>query len=238
MRLPRTPFPAVCCGMLWAVGVVPAAGQAESPSPKQIDQLILQLGSDDFEAREAASKELKDMGEPALPALRKAVQSGDAESRRRAQELVRAIERPLVEKARASLEALGANIWRHRDQPEFLRIEIHTDKTSDADLAQLKYFGDIGYLTIEGGQATDAGLAVLENLPNLRELNLYCPKMTDAGLAHVKGLRNLTGLGLGSPKITDAGLVHLKDLRSLEILGWAATESRTTDWPVWKTWPK
>jgi hypothetical protein len=49
------------------------------------DQLINQLGSDNFEERDAAQKQLVDAGQPALPALKKAVESStDPEIRSRA----------------------------------------------------------------------------------------------------------------------------------------------------------
>jgi WD40 repeat protein len=69
---------------------------AAEPPPKaaDIDRLIKQLGSEDFNAREAASKALRAIGEPALPALRKAGESNDAEVRRRARDLADAIDPP------------------------------------------------------------------------------------------------------------------------------------------------
>jgi hypothetical protein len=218
MRLLHCPFAAACSAVLWIAGAVITADQAAAASPDPIDRLIQQLGSDDFETREAASKELKGIGEPAVPPLHKATESHDSEIRRRAQELVEAIERPLAAKARAAFDALGAIIRPDQDYPDLLRIEFDNGKASDTELCQLKYLGDVGYLTISGPDVTDGGLAVLGDLRKLRELNLYCPKMTDAGLVHVKGLRNLTRLGLGGPKMTDAGLLNLKDLRHLESL--------------------
>ena len=53
-----------------------------------IAKLIDQLGSPKFAEREDAMKELEKIGVPALPALRKATKSNDAETRRRAEELV------------------------------------------------------------------------------------------------------------------------------------------------------
>jgi len=52
-----------------------------------IDQLIEQLGSDRFAAREEASRKLLALGEAALPALEKARRAADAEVRRRADRL-------------------------------------------------------------------------------------------------------------------------------------------------------
>jgi hypothetical protein len=68
----------------------------------KIDRLIKQLGDDDFAKREAASKELDAVGEPALAALRKAAASNaDPEIQRRAEQAVQAI------KARAGKKELA-----------------------------------------------------------------------------------------------------------------------------------
>jgi hypothetical protein len=72
-----------------------------------INRLIDQLGSEVYAEREAASKALKRLGEPALEPLQKAIQeSADAEIRRRAQRLVAIIEPPVIEaRARAIRES-------------------------------------------------------------------------------------------------------------------------------------
>jgi WD40 repeat protein len=70
------------------------AGQGEGPAA-DIPALIRQLGSDDFDQREAASKRLAELGEEALEPLKVAARSPDAEVRRRAAELVAGIERKL-----------------------------------------------------------------------------------------------------------------------------------------------
>jgi RNA polymerase sigma factor (sigma-70 family) len=78
-----------------------ARGQEQKDTPpaatadtEKIDQLIRQLGSSKFADRAAASKGLAEIGEPALPALRRAAAADvDLETRRRAEDLVRNIER-------------------------------------------------------------------------------------------------------------------------------------------------
>lgn len=54
---------------------------------ERIGGLIRQLGHDEFPKREAASKELEAIGEPALEALRKAMTDRDPEIRRRAERI-------------------------------------------------------------------------------------------------------------------------------------------------------
>jgi WD40 repeat protein len=62
-----------------------------------IARLIEQLGDDEFATREAATKRLKEIGEPALDALDRAAASDDLEVRRRAEEIVAEIEKKLYE---------------------------------------------------------------------------------------------------------------------------------------------
>jgi tetratricopeptide (TPR) repeat protein len=74
----------------------------------QIKRLILQLGSDDFTQREAASKRLEAIGEPAWNSVRKAAtSSADAEIRHRAKRLA---------------DAIGGRLY-----GEIRRFEKHTD---------------------------------------------------------------------------------------------------------------
>jgi hypothetical protein len=68
-------------------------GAAEnSATPAEIDRLIADLGSDDFVLREAATKTLIKIGDDALEALKKALDSRDAEVVDRARRILRTIE--------------------------------------------------------------------------------------------------------------------------------------------------
>jgi hypothetical protein len=60
-------------------------------SRAEIEKLVADLGADDFEVRDTASTRLALIGEAALPCLQKAEKSDDAEVRRRAAELTRAL---------------------------------------------------------------------------------------------------------------------------------------------------
>jgi HEAT repeat protein len=74
----------------WA-GALPGSSDKETNS-ERIARLIKQLGDDEFEKREAASKALELIGEPALALLRRAARSSDdAEVRKRAECALRAI---------------------------------------------------------------------------------------------------------------------------------------------------
>src|SRR5437868_6951584 len=70
--------------LLLMLPFVPAV--ADDPDDAEIARLVKQLGSDKFKEREAATKRLKEIGEPALDALGKA--TGTLEMRRRAEQIV------------------------------------------------------------------------------------------------------------------------------------------------------
>ncbi len=66
-----------------------------TPGPKELQRLealVQLLASEQFEERERATKELKAIGEPALPALRKATLDADVEVSLRARDCIAAIE--------------------------------------------------------------------------------------------------------------------------------------------------
>jgi hypothetical protein len=73
---------------------VPGKGirpRVTSVDTARIHLLISQLGSEQFAEREAADRELARYGARALPALRRAANSPDAEVRQRARDLIRRI---------------------------------------------------------------------------------------------------------------------------------------------------
>jgi uncharacterized protein (TIGR03067 family) len=84
-------------------------GTADPPQTDQakIQRLIRQLGSENFQKREAASRDLAAIGEPARHALRRALHDPDLEVRRRAALLVES----LVAKDRAREVAALQGLW-------------------------------------------------------------------------------------------------------------------------------
>jgi len=65
------------------------AADKTPPSDEQIEQLVKQLGDDSFDVREKATKELIEIGAPALPQLRKAIKDNkDLELRNRAKAII------------------------------------------------------------------------------------------------------------------------------------------------------
>src|SRR5207302_119225 len=92
-RSPSVPRQArVLCPLLLTVGITLAppalTAGTDTPTPAQIRRLVTQLGSDEFARREAASRRLEALGEPALPALHQAAASPDPEVRRRAGQVI------------------------------------------------------------------------------------------------------------------------------------------------------
>ena len=87
LPLEVTPLPrkTVRVGIVVARNIDPAVGD-------EIDQLIAQLGADDWDAREAAYKQLAELGPAARPKLQAVLQSKDLEVVWRAERLIQATE--------------------------------------------------------------------------------------------------------------------------------------------------
>lgn len=71
----------------------PDAGPTTAPTA-EIAGLIAELGDGDFHVRQRAAERLRQIGKPALPALRQALSAADPEIQMRAQELIDAIVHP------------------------------------------------------------------------------------------------------------------------------------------------
>jgi hypothetical protein len=82
--------------VLVAAAVLPAVCRADEPggqaAGKETRRLVEQLGSERFDDREAATQQLSKLGKAALPSLKEAARSPDAEVRRRARQLVEQLE--------------------------------------------------------------------------------------------------------------------------------------------------
>lgn len=76
-----------------AAATSPAARDDNTPD---VASLVRQLGDADFRNREAAAQRLKEIGNPAVPALREALAGADPEVCSRADSLLRQIERPRI----------------------------------------------------------------------------------------------------------------------------------------------
>ncbi|SRR5579875_2738533 len=94
-------FSFLLLGFALAVRSEPPTKGKPQASPAEIERFIKQLASDRFAEREAASKALDAIGEPALQALKKvATESADAEVRQRAKSVVESVESRLYRELR------------------------------------------------------------------------------------------------------------------------------------------
>jgi hypothetical protein len=161
-----TRFLATCAAISFGFGLARAA-EEKKPSPKvdvaTVARLVGQLGSDRFDDRETAFKELDVLGSNALDVLRAALTSRDEETRRRALDLVQRIEKRLE-------SALLA-------QPKLVRL-VYTD-TPVTQAVQ-----DIGRKTgfnvqIEGDQTKLAGRKITLDtgeIPFWQAVDQFCLK--------------------------------------------------------------
>jgi uncharacterized protein (TIGR03067 family) len=91
--------------LLALIGGCVAAAPPARVDTKRIAALVRQLGDEEFDRREEATRALNDVGEPALPALRLAVAKSDnLEIRRRARRLTEVIAGRLAARDQARLE--------------------------------------------------------------------------------------------------------------------------------------
>ncbi|HKB04740.1 MAG TPA: TIGR03067 domain-containing protein, partial [Gemmataceae bacterium] len=96
----------VAVGLALAV-VAAVADPHKDAAPDRIATLVRQLGDKEYAKREAATKELDAIGEPARDALKAAVGGSDAEIRQRAQKVLDSLDaRVRAAAAKADLEKL------------------------------------------------------------------------------------------------------------------------------------
>jgi len=106
------------CALALAVAVaLPPAASARQEETQQdrIARLVEQLGDDSFDARNAAEKEIEKIGEPALPALLKAVGHEDLETRHRACRVLPVV---CTAKAKRLIDDLASKNERKRESAE------------------------------------------------------------------------------------------------------------------------
>jgi hypothetical protein len=153
----------------------------------EVEKLIRDLGSDEFEVRESASNRLALIGEPALPQIEKALKSDDAEVRRRAEEL----KEKIVEAAVARRKDLLS-----KEAPWRVRPTFHFEPKPET----------------RGGHAVETARVRLKekDAPAAEELRqLLGPDWDKVRLAaHGKQLVVLLG---SDDRLLDAALANLKD---------------------------
>jgi hypothetical protein len=105
-------FMAVVFGSVAATSWLGAVTSQPAPKPavqtlgRSIDALVKDLADDDFRVREKASQEIWELGEAALPALREALTSSDAEQGFRARDLISKIQLHITPETDAAVIAM------------------------------------------------------------------------------------------------------------------------------------
>src|SRR3954471_12513114 len=100
--------------LLLMLPFVPAV--AHDPDDKEIARLVKQLGSSDFEERDAATKRLTEIGEPAVDALVRAMMTNDVEARRRAEAILTEIGEPALAALQKATTSDDAEVRRRAEQ--------------------------------------------------------------------------------------------------------------------------
>ena len=92
----------ILTGLAAWTGLLLPTRSAADPPPPSVEELIHRLGSDDFDQRETASRELTERDWPVMPALRAATAAGnDSEVRWRAKAVLAAIRGAVRERRRS-----------------------------------------------------------------------------------------------------------------------------------------
>ncbi len=184
----------------------------------EIARHIRQLGSNDYGERDTASKALAVIGEPALPGLRDATNSADAEVKRRATALVSEINGHTADRVRAPFIALVAKVggrvtfgW-DADDRMTVCVDLAGTAVTDADVKGLGKWSEMRELDLSGTNVTDDTLASLRSASGLRQLKLDDVAVTDCGLPALQGVTLLYALVV-SPKtrITDKAVTELQN---------------------------
>jgi hypothetical protein len=136
--------------VLMGASAIVAAGPTPTSQDKKTAALITRLGDVDFAERQAASAALDALGAEALPALRRARESDDAEVSRRAIELIEAIQ--LREQTRKLLQPkkiriTGKDVRLREVLDELARKGGGDFRLADQKLAERKLTLDTGDVT-------------------------------------------------------------------------------------------
>jgi hypothetical protein len=139
---------ALVAAVTFALPAAPAGKANEGDAAR----LVRQLGSRKYAEREAAARQLEALGEPALPALRRAVSEAELEVRRRAEVLVARIE----QRAEATRLLAGKRVRLvYKDRPLAEAVEDLAARTGFAVHLDVEAAGlDGRRLTLDTGETT------------------------------------------------------------------------------------
>jgi len=104
---------------------VPASARQDD---ERIVRLVQELGADDYKVREAAEAELKKIGPPAIPHLKKALEDRDAERAERARRVLAELERPKPEEKEKKTPRRSGIKSVYRDLARGLTVTVEDGK--------------------------------------------------------------------------------------------------------------
>lgn len=155
--------------VLWLAAVsmflwtVTAALQAEDVETARIEELVRQLGDDDFETREQALQKLVDLGQDAMPLLQKAAKSANAEVSFRARQAIRVIT-SLEPAEQAKLRSLGQKAFYSGDHALMRRSYRRLAQVSNASIDDHRWYGHAQQLLGNWDEAARAYLKALDRI--------------------------------------------------------------------------
>ena len=233
-RLAFAAFPVLLLCIAGAVADEPehkARGRPERASAES-GKLFSEAAQEDFSAligalsspiaaeRNAATKALLEAGLKALPELKRAMASDDAEVRRRAMFLAESLERKAIEHFRRR----GIQVSVSKETGAARSLSVADQAIEAEDLVQLAALFRLENLAFRNTNISNEGLRVVGQLATLETLGFGagCDNVTDDGLSHLAKLHTLTHLSFSGTKIEGRGLAALADLDSLRVLGLGA----------------
>ena len=189
---------------------------AEAQDGAKIDALILNLGADSSDARDAAQAKLIEIGKPAIPALRKATESDDLEVASRAREALAKIEGQAPKEQ--PVERPDRPLPGVPEIPDMDRMLEELQKDLDQQLPDM-------------GKMFEKLFEELQN-PNQGQGNGAQPRMrvwtfNNNSNGGFSGVSSRLGLGLGSPSAALRAQLGIEERNGLVVNqvmegGWAA----------------
>jgi len=208
-------------------GPTSKAAAEDRSAASEVERWIADLDSDRFAQRQAATAQLQQLGERAIPALAAAADGHRAEVTRRAIDVLASLsDSEEFRVAKAAREALGGLAQSaHRLAASRAAIVLHEQhlRQQRAALVELRNLGaeiqiggvEDGELIVHRlmlGRAWQGGDDALHLLPRIRridELKLYGPQFTDTSLDAVVELSGVQVLRIYRTGISDAGRERL-----------------------------
>ncbi len=213
------------------------AARGDQAAAGDVGQLIAELGSSDFSARQEATTQLQSAGKDAIPQIVVGLRSPDAEIRSRLWTILQShAQSPRGEVRDAAREALrqlenqpGVNAAATQAGLARIRSAISSQAASELQklgaLALPVQGASAGTFNVQLGQAWlggDEKLALLADLVSVPWLSIENAQVTDACLLHIARMNEpapgITKLYLGSSGITGETLQRLAPLKQLQYL--------------------